>query len=805
MKIILAALLMFGEAVLAQSAASPRLRQTFDFDWRFHLGDVPAASAEKFSDSDWREVDVPHDFGREGGFSSNNASCTAFLPGGIGWYRKTFVTPANWRDQLVGIQFDGVSMKSKVWINGHFLGERPYACSTFNYDLTPYLHFGGTNVIAVRADRSAIDDSRWYPGSGIDRHVWLIVTEKIRLAQNGIYITTPEVAADKARVAIQAQVQNETDANANAKLITEIFAPNGRILLAFTNNADVAASGENNFTQNAEIAAPQLWSPDTPSLYTAVTFIRVAGKTVDRLQTKFGIRSARFDAQRGFLLNGAPLKIKGVCLHDDAGALGTAVPDKVLERRLRLLKEIGCNAIRCSHNPKAPEFYDLCDRLGLLVMDEAFDEWTGAKRKWIQSWSVGKLSLHPGYSEFFNEWADRDLREMVLRDRNHPCVILWSIGNEIDYPDDPFSFPTDNDYDPKKPSAKILAQLAPRLIQDVRKCDGSRPVTAALANLPASNATGLADLLDVVGYNYQLGQYGEDLSRYPNRKVFASETGFGLDAAGLCATNPRVAGQFLWVGFDYLGEAKKWPARGWDDGLFDTCGFKKPCCFFRELLWSEKPMVYIAVRSRGVNYGEKSWRGDFSWQPMESHWNWQNDPRAELPVEVYYNCKTVELFLNGESLGKKNLDAAPDYIRHWQVAFQPGELKAIGTDETGKTVEYRLVTAGEPTHLELVADQTRLADDGEDVANVEIRLEDAKGVLVPNHDVVCSVQVTGAGRLLAVDNGNQKDMTPLTQLARQLRLGRALAIVQSLRQKGPVVMIVSAPGLPEARLELPAN
>jgi hypothetical protein len=796
-----AALLLFSKAALA--ADSPRLYQIFDFDWRFHPGDVPGASAQIFPDGDWRELNVPHDYSREGDFSETNDSCTAFLPAGTGWYRKTFVVPSEWSNQLVSVQFDGVSEQSKVWINGHFLGERPYAYSTFAYDLTPWLQFGGTNVIAVHCDRDR-DDSRWYPGSGIDRHVWLIVTEKIHVARDGVYLTTPEVTARRAQVKVETQVRNESNQNGSIHLITEIFDPKGRKISTLDHGDNINASGADQYTQMAEIASPELWSPDSPSLYTAVTEIRAADKVVDRLETKFGIRSIRFDAQRGFLLNGQPLKINGVCLHDDAGALGTAVPDQVLERRLRLFKDIGCNAIRCSHNPKAPEFYDLCDRLGLLVMDEAFDEWTGTKSKWIHGWNVGAPSHRPDYTAFFQEWSDRDLRDMVQRDRNHPSVILWSIGNEIDYPRDPFSYPTDNNYDPNKPSATTLVPIAQRLIGDVRGCDDTRPVAAALANLPASDATGLAGLLDVVGVNYQLDQCLKDLADYPDRKFFFSECGYGLNYAELCATNPRVAGQFLWVGFDYLGEAKKWPARGWDDGLFDTCGFEKPRAYFRESLWSEKPMVYVAVRSGAADRGARSWQGDFGWQPMRSDWNWADDPRQELPVEVYSNCKTVELFLNGKSLGKKTLADAPDRIRRWWVHFESGELKAVGTG-SGKEVVYRLVTAGAPARLDLISDQTHLAANGEDVAQIEIRLVDAHGILVPNHDAVCSVQVAGAGRLLALDNGNQSDMTPPTADSRKLHNGRALAIVQSRRQSGPITVKVTASGLPEAELKLQAD
>ena len=794
-RIILALMLILAQA--ARASTSPRIVQTFDFDWRFHLGDVPNASTPEFSDSDWRLLNVPHDFSREGNFSQTNASCTAFLPGGIGWYRKSFVVPMDWRNKVVRIQFDGVSMRSQVWINGNEVGGWPYAYSTFELDLTPYVDFGRTNVIAVRVDRSAVDDSRWYPGSGIERHIWLMGMPKVHVAQNGIYITTPQVAEDKAQVAIQTRIENEAPAGADVELSTEIFSPRGKRVLVLTNVATMVVNGEINFAQTNEIISPKLWSPDSPSLYTAVTSVRVGGRMVDQLQTQFGIRSAVFDAQRGFILNGEPLKIKGVCLHDDAGALGCAVPDATLERRLVLLKGIGCNAIRCSHNPKAPEFYDLCDRLGLLVMDEAFDEWTGAKNKWIDGWNTGTPSRHPGYSEFFADWSDRDLREMVLRDRNHPCIILWSIGNEIDYPGDPYSYPTDQNYDTNKPSARILAETAPRLVADVREFDSSRPVTAALANIPASDATGLAGALDVVGYNYQFEQYAKDLARYPNRKFFGSETGMELNYAELCATNPRVAGQFLWAGFDYLGEARRWPLHGFEGGLFDSCGFEKSQGFLRESLWSEKPMVYAAVVAAPPpgSFG----RGFFR---MESHWNWADDRRRELPVVVYSNCKTVELFLNGRSLGKKMPAESPNRICRWQVAFQPGELKAVGTGDNGKTVAYSLTTAGKPARLELIPDRKRLAADGEDVAHVEIRVVDGKGVVVPSDNVVCSVEASGAGRLLVVDNGNESDTTTLSASSRALYHGRALAIVQSAQHRGSILLTVSAPGLPEAKLKL---
>jgi beta-galactosidase len=798
MKSFLAVVFLAG-ATLVHAETSPRLREKFDFDWRFHLGDVPKASAENYADASWRRLDVPHDFSVEGEFAATNASGTAFLPGGIAWYRKSFNVPADWKSKLVEIEFDGVSMNSEVWINGHYLGKRPYAYSSFAYELTPYLKIGGANVIAVRVDHSEIADSRYYMGSGIYRHVWLVATGPTRVARHGVYVTTPQVTTENANVEIQTRVQNETAEAGEIEVVTGLIAPNGKIVRQVSSHARVAAGSDQNVTQQAEITNPKLWSPDNPALYRAAITVRVAGKTVDSLETTFGVRSIRFDAQNGFFLNGQPMKFKGICMHHDAGALGAAVPDDVLERRLRLAKQIGCNAFRTSHNPMAPEFYDLCDRIGLMVMDEAFDEWTGAKNKWITGRNNGTASHH-GYSEFFADWADADLREMVLRDRNHPSIILWSIGNEVDFQNDPFSYPTDGrNYHADKLSAEILARTAPGLIKIVHECDPSRAVTAALANIPASNATGLADLLDVVGYNYQIDEYAKDFEQYPKRKIVGSENGFGLEYVEI-TKNPRVTGQFLWVGYDFFGESDRWPLRGSAAGLFDTTGFLKPRGGFqRAALWSEKPVVYLGVRSQRGGFGGGRFGG-----ALESHWNWQNDSRTELPVDVYSNCKTVELFLNGKSLGSKTATQSTNGIFRWSVPFKPGELKAVGTRDR-QTVQSRLITAGAPARIELVPDKTNLAANGQDVSQIEMQLVDAHGVLVPNGSPLCSVQVNGCGKLLALDNGDQRDMTQLQQPSRKLNQSRAFLVVESLRQSGPITVTVTSEGLPETQLKLRAK
>jgi beta-galactosidase len=796
MKIFLA-LVFFASTALLHAETSPRIHEKFDFDWRFQTGDIAEASAPDFNDATWRHLDVPHDFSVEGEFSRTNASGTGYLPTGIAWYRKTFAVPGAWKGKTVAIEFDGVSMNSEVWINGHLLGKRPYAYSSFAYELTPYLKVGGTNVIAVRVDHSEKADSRYYVGSGIYRHVWLTATEPVHVERHGAYVTTPQVSADRASVQIQTQVQNQTADPREVEVVTKLIAPNGKVVGQVSGKINIRGMGEGTLAYQTEIARPKLWSPDSPALYQADTTIRIAGKTVDSLETTFGVRSIRFDAQTGFFLNGEPMKFKGICMHHDAGALGAAVPDAVLERRLRLAKKIGVNAFRTSHNPMAPEFYDLCDRLGLMVMDEAFDEWTGAKNKWITGRNNG-TPVHHGYSEFFDEWADADLREMVQRDRNHPSIILWSIGNEVDFQNDPFSYPTDGrNYNSNKPSAEILARTAPRLIKIVHESDPTRPVTAALANIPASNATELADLLDVVGYNYQIEDYAKDFATYPKRKIVGSENGFGLDYVEI-TKNPRVTGQFLWVGFDFLGESDTWPSRGSAAGLFDTCGFLKPRSYIRAALWAEQPVVYIGVRQQ---FG--GGRGRFGFG-VQSHWNWQGDSRETLPVDVYSNCKSVELFLNGKSLGAKTSVESTNGVFRWSVPFQAGELKAVGLRD-GKKVQTSLVTAGQPARVELVADKTKLAANGEDVSQIELRLVDAKGVLVPNGATLCSVRVEGAGRLLSLDNGDQRDMTRLQEPSRKLNQGRAFMVVESAREAGPITVTVSAEGLPDATLKLRAR
>ena len=768
-------------ALTAWSAAPVRERLNFDAGWRFYKGDAVGAERAGFQDAGWRQVNLPHDWSIEGPYSAANASGMGYLPGGIGWYRKTFSLDASLAGRKISLAFDGVYRDSDVWINGHLLGHRPYGYSSFEYDLTPFVLFGGKpNVVAVRVDHSVAADSRFYTGSGIYRHVWLTVTQPVHVAHWGTYVYTPVAAAGEALVSIETSVQNESAVAAAVRVVTTIEDSAGNQAGNAATEERMTAGGEHAFAQQAVVSNPRLWSTEEPNLYTAVTRVYADGALADEYRTPFGIRSIRFDANRGFFLNGKPEKLRGVCLHHDLGGLGAAFSASALERRLKALKALGVNAIRCSHNPMAPEEYDLCDRLGLLVMDEAFDEWTGGKHKWIEGWNVGTPGTR-GYHEVFDEWAVRDIQDMVRRDRNHPSIVLWSIGNEIDYPGDPFGHPRGRDgLKPGMQDANVLPTVARRLIAAVKGLDGTRPVTQALADTRASNATGLANLLDVVGYNYLEQYYAADHETYPERIILGSENSHSVAAWRAVAANPYVAGQFLWTGIDYLGEAGRYPSRGSGAGLLDLGGFRKPQSYLREALWSGRPMVYAAAQVAGG-------RG------LAEHWNWEKDQRQTIPVTVYTNCDSAELFLNGRSLGDKPVADRLQPELHWDVPNQPGVLRAVGKRAGSEAARFELATAGPAERLD-IAETPTAGGDGGDAANFEIRVLDGEGRRVYGADQEITAEVSGAGELAALDTGDLRDVTPAQSGHRKPYQGRALAIVRALGS-GPITLRVSAPGL----------
>jgi len=786
-KILIVSLGLLALTLCGCAPKTARLYRDFDFDWKFIKADPAGAQAVEFDDSTWRNVNIPHDWSIEGPYSDQWASGTGYLPGGIGWYRKTFRLDSALQSKRIAIEFDGIYNNSEVWLNGQSLGKRPFGYISFQYDLTPHLRFGSIdNVLAVRVDHSEYADSRWYTGSGIYRHTRLCITDPLHIDYCGTFITTPAASEQLAAVQVQTALTNSSTADQTLTLTLTIEDPDRRIVALAKAEQSLAAGQSRILSRELSVKNPVLWSPDNPAMYTLHSTVAVNGRTIDNTTTPFGIRTFRFDPDEGFFLNGVNMKIKGVCLHHDAGCVGAAVPEKMWIRRLAAMKEIGANAIRCSHNPPAPEFLDLCDRMGFLVMDEAFDEFTPGKNKWVAGWNKGTPS-RAGYNEVFEEWAVRDIQDMVRRDRNHPSIILWSIGNEIDYANDPFSHPVlGNDYRPGNPPASDLTRYGTRLVEAVKALDTTRPVTAALANAPMSNAVGFGDILDVVGYNYQEQRYPEDHTTYPKRCLLGSENSISLNAWEAVVNNDYISGQFLWTGIDYLGEATAWPVKHWDRSLYDLCGFKKPQGWFRQSLWAAEPMVYIACQEMPEPGQPRFGR------PVQPHWNW---PGKTVRVICYTNCDEVELFLNDVSLGTKPYSEARQRALSWQVPFQPGTLKAVGRKNGSPVSEYSLQTPGKPAAVELVCDADTLAADGKDICHVEFRIVDAAGIRIPDAENLVTFTLSGPAAIIGLDNANPASHEPHQGTMRKAFNGRGLAVIQSLPKKGTATLRAEAEGL----------
>jgi len=777
-----------------------RVNEDFDADWLFNRGEFTSAMMTTFDDRAWRMLNLPHDWSSDGPFNANFASGTGYAPGGIGWYRKHFLLDTNQSGNSVAIEFDGVYDWSEVWINAHFIGSRPYGYSSFGYDLTPYVHFGaGDNVIAVRVDHSRLADSRYYSGSGIYRNVRLVVADKLHIANWGVCVTTPRVETDSAEVQVETTIENSHDKKESFWLDTDVVSPNGTIVASARTRGNIAAAslarnGVSNcaLTQKLVLKNPQLWNLNDTRLYRTVSQLVFGGQVIDEVPTEFGIREARFDANKGFLLNGKNLKIKGVCLHHDAGPIGAAVPAGVLERRLRELKDIGVNAIRTSHNPPDPELLNLCDQLGFLVMDEAFDEFTPGKNKWVRGVNVGEPSRF-GYAESFAQWSVTDISDMVRRDRNHPCVILWSIGNEIDFANDPFSDPVlGGNYHHENPPATDLVKCAAPLVAAVKSLDRTRPVTAALAAVRMSNVVGLSDLLDAVGYNYQEDRYSIDHAKFPQRIIYGSENSQRYEAWRAVQTNSFISGQFLWTGIDYLGEANAWPNRANGAGLFDLCGFKKPVAWFRQSLWSDQPMVYLCAAASSA--GGQGFGGAESW-------NWP--AKSTMSVFCFANCPEVTLTLNHDVIGTKKLAEAKHGVLRWEIPFTPGTLRAIAKDDNGQPLAtYSLQTAGTPSRIELVPDRLKLRADGKDVCHVEFRIEDARGVLVPDAAPELTFCLAGPARILGIGNGDLNSVEDCKAGIHRAFQGRGLAIMSATTTSGDITLLASSPGLNSATVVL---
>ena len=772
----------------------------FDDQWRFHLGDTPEAVAADFDDSRWQRVSLPHDWSVLGTLSPANASGTGYLPAGIGWYRKTFDGRALSAEQVY-LYFEGVYNRSSVWLNGHLLGERPNGYISFLYDLTPWLDREGPNVIAVRVDHSRIADSRFYTGSGIYRDVYLVQAGGTHFAQWGVGWQAKSISDRQAVLAVDTQIEGLGARKAQLRLTLRDAA--GAVVAKASAKASAAQ------TVDLKVPAPHRWDLDDPYLYTLTAEI-VAGKEVlDHAETTVGLRSLTFDADRGFALNGRWMKVKGVCLHHDAGVLGAAVPEEVWERRLLALKAIGANAIRTSHNPQSPVFYDLCDRLGLLVMDEAFDEWEYPKRKWVEGWNVGTPAFDGSY-DFFAEWGETDVRDMVRRDRNHPSIFLWSIGNEVDYPNDPYSHPildggnsdftqpSHGGFNPDAPRAERIGEIAERLAAVVRSVDTSRPVTGALAGVAMSNQTSYPQAVDVVGYNYTESRYASDHAAYPDRIIYGSENSGNYAAWTAVRDNEFIFGQFIWTGTDYLGESNAWPSRGFHTGLLDFGSFPKPRGHFFASLWCEQPVCYIGTSpvfpAAGARRGR---RGDST----DASDTWNYDPGQTVRVVCYTNAASAALFLNGKQVGARQDYNLQTGIIGWDVPYEPGVLKAVGYNAAGQEESsYEIRTCGRPYALRVSADRTALHPGG--VAHLTVEIVDDDGIVVPFGDNRITCRIEGPARLLGLEGSDNTDMGDYTDNVQRACQGRLLAYVRGGAEAGPVTVRFTSPLLQGAEVSL---
>ena len=750
-------------------AAAPRTTLPFDSGWHFLKAEAAEAAVPSFADPAWRSVTVPHDWSIEGPFDAQAPArgAGAFLPAGVGWYGKHFVLPADAAARRVFVEFDGVMANSEVWINGFSLGKRPNGYVSFRYELTGHLSATGKdNVLAVRVDNEKQPASRWYAGAGINRHVRLLIMDAVHLEQWATFVTTT-----KDKVYVRTAVVNQSGNPRNIALRCVVGANTD-----VTNTQFVAPGKTVAFTAEVTVHNASPWSLEAPNMYQALVEVLDGAKVLDDETVPFGIREARFDADTGFWLNGKNIKIKGVCLHGDGGAVGTAVPLRVWERRLAALQRLGVNAIRTAHNPPDPAFLDLCDRMGFLVMDEMFDQWALAKNPY-------------DYHLYFREWSHIDTRDTVRRDRNHPSIVVYSTGNEIR----------------DTPNAELAKDILRGLVDVFHTNDGTRPVSQALfrPNVSHDYDNGLADLLDVVGQNYREDEILAAHQQKPTRKILGTENTHVRAAWLALRDNAAYAGQFLWAGIDYLGESRAWPAIGDSFGLLDRTGDIKPIGYERQSWWSDAPMVHITrrVSPREVpptDPGYEAYRRAV--QTLHDDWTPSNTTPHEENVEVYSNCAAVELLLNGKSLGSKPMppDASP---RNWQVAWEAGTLQAVCPNGAARD---QLRTAGEPSAVVLRVDRPSLAPKWDDVAYVTAEVVDQHGVLVPSANQRITFAVNGPGAVIAVDNADIASHEPFQGTVRSAFQGRCIAIVRA-SAPGRIDVRATAPSLKAGAVSMDAK
>jgi len=766
----------------APSTFAQRTTSSFDHDWLFLKSDAEGAEKPDFDDSNWRRLDVPHDWSIEGPIDEKNTTGPGggFMPSGVAWYRKHFTLENNAQNRLVFIEFDGVMANSDVWINGVHLGNRPYGYVGFGYELTKYLNAGKDNVIAVRTDTAKQPASRWYTGAGIYRHVTLVTKSRVHATQWGTFVSTPQVSKTQASVRVATEVINQSDSQEEVSVGIILMDPRGKVVQeAYTRINSVPPGQSFTFEKELSIKNPIRWDLDNPVLYKVIASVCIHGnKPVDDESIPFGIRNFQFRPATGFWLNEKNIKIKGACLHHDGAALGAAVPLAVWEHRLNELRKLGVNAIRTAHNPPAPEFLDLTDRMGFIVMDELFDQWTVAKNPY-------------DYHLNFNRWSLIDLRDTVRRDRNHPSVIIYSAGNEIH----------------DTPNAELAKTILRGLVDEFHRHDPTRPVTQGLfrPNVSHDYDNGLADILDVVGQNYREQEILAAYRQKPTRKILGTENTHELNQWLAVRDHPEYSGQFIWSGIDYLGEGGQYPRISNNSGLLLKTAVAKPIAFQRQSWWTNQPMVYITRRVARTPRQPT----DPGYNPIDerrpqvlfSDWTPRNQQDHEEQVEVYSNCDEVELFLNSKSLGKKS-KPADDSPRSWKVNFKPGVLKAVGMNGRKIEAAYELRTANKPASIKLEADKNTIFNKWDDVVFVNVSVVDKNGTLVPDAADLIEFKVEGAGVVAAVDSGDSYSHEPYQAKQRKAFQGMCLALLKANADREAIKLTASAPDLKSAAIKI---
>lgn len=832
--------LLFFVPLLSAQSGSARLQLEADSNWKFILGDPSGAESPAFDDSSWRTVDVPHDWSIEGTPEKKNPTNWpgGYFPAGTGWYRKTFQAPADWKGKRVNVEFDGVYMNATVYVNGQKLGTHPYGYTSFQFDLTSGLKLSARNVLAVRVDNSEQPNSRWYTGSGIYRHVRFSVTDPAHVDHWGVFVTTPEVSQDRATVVIRTRVRNDANAGAKLTVRTILFGPAGAPAGQTESVAAVESAANAEVTQAVNVSNPALWSPESPRLYKAVTRVLSGSKLIDEVVTPFGIRSLAWSAEQGFRLNGKSIKFVGGSVHHDNVPLGAAAFDRAEERRVELLKAAGFNAVRTAHNPPSPAFLDACDRLGLLVMDEPFDVWQTHKVKF-------------DYARFFDEWWPQDLDAMVLRDRNHPSIVIWGIGNEI-----PEAWTA--------AGAPLVRQLAER----VRSTDSSRPLTLAVPGATFTpNTDAVFGALDIAGYNYNLSyNQAEDHRRVPSRLMMTTESfpATAFEQSELIKQNSYIAGEFVWTAMDYLGESgigapsfvdtaqaaqadqmregmgkmmaqmgadgknafaslpdqmaapggevagpmklmmAGYPWHASNCGDLDLTGWRKPQSYYRDILWNGGDKVYATVRVPEPE-GKKVVAIGWSVGPTISSWTWPGRDGKEMQVEVYAATQKVRLYLNEKLVGEMPTGREQSFRTLFTLPYAPGRLKVVGVNGDREVATHELWTAGAPARLRLIPDRSTVQADGQDLSFVTVEALDAEGRLRPDSDAEVLVAINGPGVIAAVGNGNGQDGASYQGNRRKLFQGRALIVVRASKKDGAIRLRATTPGIAEGSVTIQAQ